>query len=94
MFGVYCEFSIADDGSVALGESIPLEGEATPTPTPTAAPTATPTAAPTIAPTTVAPTVAPTTAPTSTPKEPGFEAIVAIAGILAIAYLIVRKRRE
>ena len=61
VFGVYCEFSIADDGSVALGESIPLEGEVTPTPT---------------------------------PKEPGFEAIFAIAGILGIAYLIVRKRRE
>ncbi len=61
VFGVYCEFSIADDGSVALGESIPLEGEVTPTPT---------------------------------PKEPGFEAIFGIAGILGIAYLIVRKRRE
>ena len=65
VFGVYCEFSIADDGSVALGESIPLEGEVTPTLT-----------------------------TTPTPKEPGFEAIFGIAGILGIAYLIVRKRRE
>jgi PGF-CTERM protein len=71
VFGVYCEFTVADDGSVKLGEAIPLEGEVTPTPTPTVAPTATP-----------------------TPEEPGFEAIFAIAGILAVAYLVVRKRRE
>ncbi|MGC9445226.1 MAG: tungstate ABC transporter substrate-binding protein WtpA, partial [Candidatus Methanospirareceae archaeon] len=45
--------------------------------TPTPAPTATP---------------APTTAPTPTPEEPGFEAIVAIAGLLAIAYLTHRKQ--
>ncbi len=85
VFGVYCEFSIADDGSVELGEAIPLEGAVTPTPAPTATPTTTP-----------IPTATTPSAPvaTSTPKEPGFEAIFAIAGILAIAYLVVRKRRE
>ena len=41
--GVYCEFSIADDGSIVLGERIPLELEATPTPTLTPTPTPTPT---------------------------------------------------
>jgi len=74
--GVYCEFSIADDGSIMLEERIPLELEATPTPTPTA--TSTP---------------VPTPTPTPTPEEPGFEAIVAIAGTLGVAYLIVRKRQ-
>ena len=32
-------------------------------------------------------------APTATPKEPGFEAVFAIAGILAIAYLVLRRTR-
>ncbi|MBN1455980.1 MAG: tungstate ABC transporter substrate-binding protein WtpA [Methanomicrobia archaeon] len=45
--------------------------------TPTPAPTATP---------------EPTATPTPTPEAPGFEAIVAIAGLLAIAYLTMRKR--
>ena len=48
-------------------------------PTPTPSPTATPVATPT---------------PTPTPKEPGFEAGFAIAGILAIAYLALRRRKE
>ncbi|MHC1610194.1 MAG: ABC transporter substrate-binding protein [Candidatus Methanospirareceae archaeon] len=87
-FGVYCEFSIADDGSIVLGERIPLEGEVTPPPTPTPTPTATPTATPT-----VPPTPTPTATPTPTPT-PGFEAIFAIAGIIGTAYLVVRRRRE
>jgi len=69
VFGVYCEFSIADDGSIVLGERIPLELEVTP------------------------PTATPTPVPTPTPEEPGFEAMVAIAGTLGVAYLIVRKRQ-
>ncbi|MHC1623949.1 MAG: PGF-CTERM sorting domain-containing protein, partial [Candidatus Methanospirareceae archaeon] len=28
------------------------------------------------------------------PEEPGFEAIFVISGLLAVAYLVVRKRRE
>jgi len=68
-------------------------GAAVPTPTPTVLPTATPT--PTVAPTvppTVPPTVAPTAAPTPTEEVPGFEAVFAIAGLLAIAYVILRRK--
>jgi molybdate/tungstate transport system substrate-binding protein len=60
-------------------------GAATPTPVPTATPAPTYTPIPTATP-------APTTAPTPTPEEPGFEAIIAIVGLLAIAYLALRKR--
>ena len=63
---------------------------------PVATPTATPTAEPTVKPTeppvpTVEPTVEPTEEPT--PEPPGFEAVFAIAGMLAIAYLVLRKRK-
>ena len=53
----------------------------------------TPTAAPTPSPTT-APTPTPTAVPTSTPtpSPPGFEAVFAIASLLAIAYFV--RRRE
>ena len=87
----------ADDGdgntdtiTVVIGEAAPT---ATPTAAPTEAPTATPTAAPTAVPT-AEPTAEPTEAPTPTPTPPGFEAVFAIAGMLAIAYLVLRKRRE
>lgn len=67
VFGVYCVFSIADDGSVELGETIPLEGAiATPASKPVA----------------------------EVPEEPGFEAIFALTGILAIAYVVARKKRR
>jgi molybdate/tungstate transport system substrate-binding protein len=46
----------------------------------------------------VAPTPSPThtltPTPTPTPKEPGFEVVFAIAGLLAIAYLMLRRREE
>jgi|Deesub1362A_J573_1020465.scaffolds.fasta_scaffold04154_3 PGF-CTERM protein len=38
-------------------------------------------------------TPAPTT-PTPTPKQPGFEAVFAIVGLLAVAYLVLRQRKE
>jgi len=41
----------------------------------------------------VEPTPSPTPTPTPTPEEPGFEAVFAIAGILAIAYLVLRRRK-
>jgi len=64
---------------------------ATPTPVPTATPTATP--KPTVPPT-VAPTATPVPAtPTPTPEEPGFEAVFAIAGLLAIAYVVLRRKK-
>ncbi|HEX7575378.1 MAG TPA: S-layer protein domain-containing protein [Candidatus Methanoperedens sp.] len=34
-----------------------------------------------------------TPAPTATPKEPGFEAAFAIAGLLAVAFLVLRQRK-
>jgi len=60
-----------------------------PTTTPTATPTVTipPTATPT-------PTPTPTATPTATPKPPGFEAVFAIAGLLAIAYLVLRQKKK
>jgi PGF-CTERM protein len=58
-----------------------------------AAPTAVPTAVvTTAAPTTVATTVPPTTvAPAKTPTQPGFGALVALIGLGAVAFLVVRK---
>jgi len=34
-----------------------------------------------------------TPSPTPTPKPPGFEAVFAIAGLFAIAYLVLRRRK-
>jgi len=39
------------------------------------------------------PETTPTEAPTTTPEEPGFEAVFAIAGLLAVAYLVLRQRK-
>ena len=61
------------------------------TPTPTAAPTAAPTAIPTIPTTVTTPTPTPTPTPT---EDPGFEAVFAIAGLLAVAYLVLRRKRK
>ncbi|MGB7533163.1 MAG: PQQ-binding-like beta-propeller repeat protein [Halobacteriota archaeon] len=58
------------------------------TPTPTLEPTATQT--PTIPPATEVPT---TPTPSPTPKQPGFEVVFAIAGLLAVAYLVLRRRK-
>jgi PGF-CTERM protein len=72
---------------------------------PTAAPAveapaanATPTAAPTVEATTVPPTEAPTTVATTVPptpeptkKSPGFGAMVALAGLGAVAFLVLRR---
>lgn len=72
----------------------------TPTPTPTRAPRETPkatsTPTPTITPTpAAAPTITPSPKPALTPPEkpPGFEAVFAIIGIVAIAYIL-RRRKE
>jgi len=78
-----------DDVTAEILTAVPV---ATPTVAPTAAPTEVPTKVPTEVPTKV-PTEAPE--PTATPEPPGFEAVFAIAGLLAIAYILVlRKRRE
>jgi len=73
----------------------------TPAPTPTVAtpPTTTPPIAPTLSVTPTAtpiqmisPTATPTSVPaTEAPEEPGFEGVFAIAGLLAVAYLLRRK---
>jgi len=62
-----------------------LEGAA-----PTAVPTAVVTAAPT-GETTAAPTEVPTAAPTKTPTQPGFGALVALIGLGAVAFFVVRR---
>ncbi|HDS44656.1 MAG TPA: hypothetical protein ENN68_00910 [Methanomicrobia archaeon] len=78
-------------------------GAVTPTPTTTAAPTAspglspTPSSAPTASPgvvtptPTAAPTPAPSASPTARPGIPGFELIVALAGLIAVAQWLWRR---
>jgi hypothetical protein len=67
-------------------------------------PTATPTITPSVMPTTASPvkaspssisspSSAPTTTSTPTPNPPGFDAIFAIAGLLAVAYLVLRRKK-
>ena len=71
-----------------------------PSPTPTATAMPTTTLAPTATPAVTSPTPAPATpspSPSPTPSQrwiPGFEAVFAIAGLLAVAYLALRKRRK
>ena len=61
----------------------------TPTPTPTQRVT------PTVSlPVTPTPTPSPSPSPTPSPKGPGFEAIFAIAGLLAVAYLTLRSKKK
>jgi len=66
--------------------------EVTPTPTPTPTPAVTITPTPTPPPTPI-PIVTPTPIPSPTPTPPGFKAVFAIAGLLAVAYLLIRKRQ-
>ena len=73
--------------------------EVTPTPTPseteTPSPSLSPTSMPAVTPTaTVTPAPSPSPAATPTPTPPGFEAVFAIAGLLAIAYLVLRGKRK
>jgi PGF-CTERM protein len=81
----------ADDGDGHTDEATVEIVTAVPTAPPTVAPTVAPTATPTMPPT-ATPAATPTPTPTPTPEEPGFEAVLAIAGLLAIAYLIHRKK--
>ncbi len=82
------------DGNTDTATVEILTAEATPTPTPTGEVTPTPTPTPTGEIPTATPTEAPTETPTEAPTPPGFEAVFAIAGLLAVAYLVLRKRRE
>ncbi|MGB2727737.1 MAG: PGF-CTERM sorting domain-containing protein [Halobacteriota archaeon] len=74
-----------DDATAEILTAVP------PTPTPVVEVTATPEVTPTIPVAEATPTPEPTPTPTPTP---GFEAVFAIAGLLAVAYLVQRKRRE
>ena len=78
---------VEEMGYIEIGEMVT---PSPPTPMPTALTTATPTLTPAGTPTPVA-TLSPT--PIPTPKEPGFEAVTVIAGLLAVSYLAVRIRR-
>jgi len=81
------------------------EGEAiTPDDTESVIPTATPTITPSVLPATASPvkasplpisntSSAPTATSTAAPSPPGFGAIFAIAGLLAVAYLVLRQRK-
>ncbi len=94
--GTYTLEADDGDGNTDTATVEILTAEATPTPTPTGEVTPTPTPTPTgeIPTATPTPTAAPTEAPTEAPTPPGFEAVFAIAGLLAVAYLVLRKRRE
>jgi S-layer protein (TIGR01567 family) len=94
-------FKINEDGDVGGVLKIVKVGHFEPTPTPmgpnetaigTPGPTGTVPAegTPGATPPPVATTAVPT--PTETKEEPGFEAFFAIAGLLAVAYLVLRKR--
>ncbi|KCZ72356.1 PGF-CTERM archaeal protein-sorting signal, partial [Candidatus Methanoperedens nitroreducens] len=64
----------------------------TPTPTPPVNVTVTPTATPPVeTPVETPPPATPT--PTPTPETPGFTAVFAIAGMIAVAYLVLRQRK-
>jgi len=70
----------------------PGKPSVTPTPTPTIPPTPKPTVTP--VPTPVpSPTATPAPTPTPAGKIPGFEAIFAIAGFAAVAYLVRRRKK-
>jgi len=85
----------ADDGDGHTDELTASISGTAPSPTATVSPTATPTATatPTVPPTATPTATATPTPATPTPKQPGFEAVFAIAGLLAIAYLVLRIRK-
>ncbi len=80
-------------GGLPTGTETPgITGTAGPGPnqTVTVAPTPIVTTPP---PGTATPPLQPTPTPTPTPTVPGFEAVFAIAGLLAVAYLVLRQRK-
>ncbi|HID19796.1 MAG TPA: phosphate ABC transporter substrate-binding protein [Methanophagales archaeon] len=80
----FIDFVLSEDGQKMVGEMGYIKLVATPAPTPKPTPKVAPTKAPTEA--------ASTPAPTATPTPPGFEALFAIAGLLAIAQALLRKK--
>jgi len=75
----------------------PITSLVTPTPainvTITVTPSPSPAASPTVSPT-LTPTPTTTTPTTPTPAIEGFEVMFAIAGVLALSYLLIRRRKE
>ena len=105
VMGSFCEWTITDNGSVIYGDPIKLKGPIVPStpspkpPKPIPVETQTPTVAETPTPTVVEtpePTVVeiqtPTVAETPTPTPPGFEVVFAIASLLAVAFLVWRRK--
>ncbi|NMX21961.1 hypothetical protein C5S30_05930 [ANME-1 cluster archaeon GoMg4] len=90
--GAYVIEADDGDGHIATG-SVNIGEEPTPTPTPTPTATVSPTPTATV-PTTPTPT-ATATEPTAEPTEPtpGFGALFAITGLLAVAYLVLRIKK-
>ncbi|MFV9677598.1 MAG: cohesin domain-containing protein [Methanosarcinales archaeon] len=97
--------SPTESPTVSPKEESEGEGEViTPADTESVIPTATPTITPSVMPTTASPvkvspspitkpSSAPTATSTAAPSPPGFDAIFAIAGLLAVAYLVQRRRK-
>ncbi|MEA2074669.1 MAG: PGF-CTERM sorting domain-containing protein, partial [Euryarchaeota archaeon] len=82
-----------DDGNIDEA-TITIGAAAAPTPTPPVETPTPPVTTPTVPPTAAPPTAAPpTAAPTPTEEVPGFGALFAIAGLLAVAYLVLRIRK-
>ncbi|NAS89807.1 hypothetical protein C4E24_08785, partial [ANME-1 cluster archaeon AG-394-G21] len=80
----FIDFVLSEEGQKMVGEMGYIKLVVTPAPKPT------PKVAHTTAPAEAASTPAPTATPTPTP--PGFEAVFAIAGLLAIAQALLRKK--
>jgi PGF-CTERM protein len=76
-----------DEATITIGEAVP------PTPTPTPTEMATPTPTEEVPPPTATPTPTETATPTPTEEVPGFGALFAIAGLLAVAYLVLRIKK-
>jgi hypothetical protein len=73
-------------GGILFTPTPTLTPTLSPTPTPSLSPTTTPTPSPT-------PSLTPTTTPSATPEPvPGFEAFFAMLGLLAVAYLLKRRK--
>ena len=81
-----------DEATVEILAAVPSP---TASPSPTVSPTPTPTPSPSPTPSpTVSPVATPTPTPTPSPSPtPGFEAIFAVAGLLAVTYFVLRRKK-
>ena len=98
MEGMTAETTIGGDIIITAGSEPVLTPTPRATPSPTPKPTLTPTIPP---PVTTTPTLSPSPSPTPTtptplpsPTPPGFEAVFAVAGLLAVAYLVLRRKKQ